>query len=166
VKIGVAFQAVTTTQGDETTEPTLIMDWPGANNEKVPSEISYSPSDGASQQWGGSFSPGSLKLIWTKLELEQLNRSDELNLILGALEGTNNLDFRAIQQARGLPSYPAKDSVQIVTDYLIKARERLCGHLVTTFAPELLNTIPIDLVVSVPAVGVTACQTHLAANIF
>jgi hypothetical protein len=148
----VAFQVVTTAQGEETREPTLIMDWPGANNEKVSSDISYTPSDGTAVQWGGSFSPGSLKLIWTKLELEQQSKSDELNLILAALHGTNNLDFRTIQQSQGLPSYPAKDSVQIVTDYLVKVREKLCGHLVGEYTQELVNTISVDLVMSVPAV--------------
>ena len=164
LKTGVAFQAVAGTQGEETQEPTLIMDWPGTNNEKVPSEISYSDSDGTSVQWGASFSPNSLKLIWTKLELEPQTRLEELDLILAALHGTNNLDFRTIQQSRGLPSYPAKDPEEIVADYLTRIREKLRRRLVEDFSQEILNTITIDLVMSVPVVCVSVCESHIVAD--
>jgi hypothetical protein len=151
---GVAYQAVTANLGHERDDPVkLVQDWPGGvTSIKVPSEISYSPATSGASQWGGDFAPGSLKLVWTKLDLDRQERSEELNMILNALVGTNNLDFDLIQQSQGLPSYPAKDPVDIVADYLEKVRERLWHHLSQTYPPAVLEATRIDLVFTVPAV--------------
>ena len=154
-RTGVAFQAVTATQsGAAEGSLNLIKDWGlrSGVSDKVPSAISYTPSTDDYRQWGADLSPGSLTMVWTKLELEQQSRSDELSMILGALKGSNNLDYRTIKEAQGLPSYPAKDPVVIVADYLTKVREHLWGQLLSVYGEALLANIIIDLVVSVPAV--------------
>jgi hypothetical protein len=154
-EIGVAFQAV----GGELN---LVQDWPGnANTQKVPSEISYSLATDNTTQWGGDFSPDSTKLQWTKLELDEQKRSDELNTILDALKGTNNLDFSIIQQSQGMPSYPAKDPVDVIADYLEKVRESLWRDLLSTVGAVVLDTIPVDLVFTVPAVRRSICETPI-----
>jgi hypothetical protein len=132
-----------------------VTDWPKHADDKVPSEISYSPSQGFGLQWGYDISPGSCKLVWTKLELDQQRRSDELRMLLDALIGMGNLDVRKIEQASGLPPYPGKDPVELVGDYLSSVREHLMHLLVNTYGADYLSTVPIDLVVTVPAV----CQS-------
>lgn len=159
LEIGVGFQVVSQAAEGEFN---LVRDWPGgAITDKVPSEYSYSPAPEGTSQWGGHFSSGSTKLVWTKLQLDEQKRTEELSMILDALIGTNNLDFEIIRQSRGLPSYPAKDPVEVVADYLEKVRQVLWANLLQTFGPVVLQTIPVDLVFTVPAV----CRAKLEVSI-
>ncbi len=50
------------------------------------------------------------------------------------------------------PSYPGKEPVDIVADYLGKVREHLMTNLVLKYTREILRTMPVDLVITVPAV--------------
>src|SRR5436190_12454633 len=69
---GVAFLVA---NGTEKIAEFLITDWSTKTKEKteqkVPSEISYAPAMSSEEQWGYDISPGSVKMEWTKLELEQ-----------------------------------------------------------------------------------------------
>ena len=85
--IGITYGLVTTSGGREHVEEFICSAWPGRNEQKVRSEISYSAApSGEFHQWGFDIAPGSLKLVWTKLELDQQERPDELELILKALD--------------------------------------------------------------------------------
>jgi hypothetical protein len=152
VTIGITYCVLKTEGGRESLEEHVYTNWPkGGGFEKVPSEISYSTTSGVERQWGFDIAPGSLKFVWTKLELDQQERSEELVLILKALDGMGNLDPENIREADGLPSYPAKDSVDIVAEYLTKVREYVRDH--PQLHPTYLSMPPIDLVVTVPAVS-------------
>ena len=152
---GVAFQDVTAIQSEVDVDQIRLVDvWPPRKTSaKVPSEISYSSAPGRERQWGSDISQEAVKMVWTKMELDQQERSDELRMILDALNGMNNLDLKAIERSRGIPDYPAMDPVDIVADYLSKVRAHLVQTLEATYGKEYLTIIPIDLVITVPAVS-------------
>jgi hypothetical protein len=85
----------------------VVMDWgPHMENQpKVPSVISYSPSSEAEEkQWGKDLSPDAEVMVNTKLELDvQDNLSDELDLIIRALDGMSNLNFDHVRKSMGAP---------------------------------------------------------------
>jgi hypothetical protein len=150
---------VKTENGKEVVEEFVYSDWhKGFGLGKVPSEISYFATMGGERQWGFDIAPGSLKFTWTKLELDQQARPDELVLILKALDGMKNLDARKIPGADGFPSYPAKDPVEIIAEYLTQVREYVKDNPPAGLHPTYLSTIPIDFIFTVPAVSNTLHQ--------
>jgi hypothetical protein len=154
VTIGISYGVVKTTGGTEHFEEFVYSEWPhGGNDEKVPSEISYSTASGNEGQWGYNIAPGSLKFAWTKLELDQQERPDELKLILKALEGMKLMDPNHVPGAHRFSSHLAKDSVDIVADYLTRVREYVRDHPPSGFHQAFFAVTPVDLVVTVPAVS-------------
>jgi hypothetical protein len=133
----------------------IVEDWGRqmGNSAKIPSVISYSPCTRAQeQQWGASISPDAITMINTKLELDlQDNKSEELDLILQALDGMNNLHFEHVKASKGYPEYTWKGPGDIVTDYLTKIFQYL-SLAIKNFSPELRARIPVDIVVTVPVV--------------
>lgn len=136
----------------------LIEQWPtrpnasSAGSQKVPSRISYSPAPNGEHQWGFDIAPGSLEIMWTKLELDDQKIYEELSMILRALDAMKDFDPAVIESEDGLPSYPAQDPVDIAADYLRYVREYVRDHPPRNLSTALLSTLPIDLVVTVPAV--------------
>lgn len=152
--IGIAYGVVTTTDGREDLEQFPYSEWRrGGGAEKVPSEISYSATPNNEAQWGYDIAPRSVKFAWTKLELDQQERPDELELILKALEGMQYLDPNHDQEANRFLSYFSKDQVDIVAEYLTRVREYVRDHPPHGFHQAFLSVTPVDLVVTVPAVG-------------
>jgi len=137
--------------------------WPHGGQVKVPSQVAYSSSHEHNAQWGYDISPQALRLVWTKLELDKQDRVDELNHLLGALNGMKDLNLEEIARSRGLPEYPAKEPVEIVSDYLSFVRE----HVVKLDMPysvgeALLQRFPIDIVVTCPTVSPL---THMSCRL-
>lgn len=131
-----------------------LQNWPGlANNPKVPSVISYSGSNESESQWGYEISKNALTLVWTKLELDDCERPEELGLILTALRGMENLDFEHIREQKGLPSYPAREPEQVIADYLSEVRKYVMAHLPGDISRTYFDTVSTDLVVTVPSVS-------------
>lgn len=132
-----------------------VTSWSRGGRPKVPSVISYSPAEGGQAQWG--YETSGTEMVWTKLQLEEQGRLDELELVLKALDGMANLDLTQIVGSRGLPAYPSKEPVEIVTDYLTLFRE----HFVETdlrgvnsaIGAPLLRRTPIDIVLTCPIVS-------------
>ena len=87
-------------------------------------------------------------MVHTKLGLEVCDASDELDFILEALDGMDNLDFEYVRASRGFPKYTWKMPEKIVGDYLSKVAEEVARR----FPEELRARIPVDIVVTVPAV--------------
>lgn len=138
-----------------------VTSWGARGNPKVPSEIAYSPAEGGDANWGYEIREPAVKMIWTKLQLEEQSRLEELDLIVKALDGMSNLGLRQITESRGLPSYPAKEPIEIVTEYL----SLVCQHLIEAelnrrYGPELLRRTPINLVVTCPNVGTRKPLLH------
>ena len=95
-------------------------------------------------------------MVWTKLQLDEQDRVDELELVLKALEGMANLDLSKIQSSKGLPAYPAKEPVDVVADYLSLLRAHLIDNDLegsyATIGQALLRRTPIDVVLTCPIV--------------
>lgn len=92
-------------------------------------------------------------MSWTKLELEEQERREELRLILEALTAMGNLDISSIERSYGLPSYPGVDPMDIVTDYLTLVRNHIWTFLGNKYGTVYLDITPIDLVITIPAVN-------------
>jgi hypothetical protein len=92
-------------------------------------------------------------MVWTKLELDQQGREQELQCILDGLIGMRNLDLDEIRRESGLPSYPAKEPVDIVADYLSKVRGRLVEELILEKGQAVFSNLVTDIVITVPAVS-------------
>jgi len=90
-------------------------------------------------------------MVHTKLQLDVDDTSAELDLILQALEGMHNLSFQYIEDSEGKPKYPRKGPEEIVEDYLSKVFDYLL-ETIGQFTEELRNNIPVDIVVTIPAV--------------
>lgn len=121
------------------------------NTQKVPSRISYSPAREGEKQWGKDMSTDAIVILHTKLELdEQPDKEDELDSLLYTLEGMKNLNFEDIQKAGPNPAFPVQNPEDIVTDYMAKVYERV--NLTLDFLKNLRDTIPVDIVFSLPLV--------------
>jgi len=150
LELGVAFAFVEGNEVRGAIQP--VLDWPGRRIEqKVSSEISYSPALGGERQWGYDINENSLKWRWTKLELDQQERPDELRLLLEAVIGMANLDVSKVDQSNGQALAYSKTPERIVADYLSHVREHLVRKLRVEY-PDTFTILAIDLVVTVPAV--------------
>jgi hypothetical protein len=131
----------------------IVQDWsPGMGNHlKIPSVISYSLSVNREQQWGTDLSPQAIAMVHTKLQLDVDDPSVELDLILQALDGMQNLHFQYIIDSGGAPKYPRKGPEEIVTDYLTKVFDYLL-KAVQHFTEAFREATPVDIIATVPAV--------------
>jgi hypothetical protein len=119
-----------------------VQDWPSAHTiigtkEKTPSEIAYLP-DGI--KWGGLIPPHVQRNMWTKLELD-IPQQGEAGTIRQELAGT-------IAIVGGNQKAP----VEIVADYLSQVKDHLIRNLDNQYGAKLWRTLPVTLVVTVPAV--------------
>lgn len=151
--VGIAY-AIHDNSSPELSNIRPVKDWGDdmSNEVKIPSVISYSPSTHkGEQQFGASLSPDAVAMVNTKLELEaQDTRLDELDLIIQVLEGTKDLNFEHVKRAQGYPGYTWKAPEDIVTDYLTKLFEHFERAMV--YLTEIKNNVPVDIMVTVPAV--------------
>ncbi|KAL6707742.1 hypothetical protein ACN47E_003863 [Coniothyrium glycines] len=127
----------------------VVKDWPSRHTkigtkEKVPSEIAYL-KDGI--EWGSLIATNVQRHMWTKLELDQINlpnSTGEAAKILQELSLSGN----------GPPMCP----VDIISDYLNEVRKHLLTNLDNRYGPQLWRTLPITLIVTVPAVWSDAAK--------
>jgi hypothetical protein len=117
----------------------VIKDWPLRHTkigtkEKVPSEIAYLP-EGA--QWGGLIPPNVQRHMWTKLKLDRPQVGEAARI------------FKELT----LSDRPTKKKpVEIVADFLRHIKGHVVKNLDDQYGEELWKTLPITLVVTVPAV--------------
>lgn len=154
---GVAYRALTFEPiGSGKIKPSAISTvtaWPGIGNEnKVPSEMSYATGPGGEHQWGFDFSDKAPRLVLTKLELEHDEPKTELGKLLDAVRQIEVLSVGQIDQNNGLALSYTKSAEDIVKDYLVGIREQLFKDLRSVYPAAYLSSIPIDLVITVPAV--------------
>lgn len=116
----------------------VVHDWPSRHGkigtkEKVPSEVAYLKEG---LRWGSDIPPHEKRHMWTKLELD--NRGDgEAAMVIG--ETVSSFGVR-------------KPPVEIVADFLAQVKAHLIKNLDDKYGKELWRTLPITLVVTVPAV--------------
>jgi hypothetical protein len=123
----------------------IVQDWPSAHTmvgtkEKVPSEIAYL-LDGV--RWGALIPPHVARHMWTKLELDtpqsgeaEKIRRELAGLRLGGTGGTGG----------------QRQPVDVIADFLAEVKKHLIKNLDRQYGPELWRTLPMTLVVTVPAV--------------
>jgi hypothetical protein len=138
----------------------VITNWPGptstATSEKVPSQIAYGTKFEGGFEWGNKFKSRTKREVWTKLLLDETMKRDEMRLILELLTG-NKTENKHLKSDDGKddddrPStYPEKDPVKIVGDFLSGVRKHVMSRLETTYG-KILREFEIKLVVTVPAV--------------
>jgi hypothetical protein len=123
----------------------VIHDWPSCHSkigtkEKVPSEIAYT-TEGV--RWGSLIKPNISRHMWTKLQLEgsQAGESAKIQKELESIvEGSN------------------KAPVEIAADFLRQLKDHLVANLDQKYGKELWRTLPITLVITVPAVWSDAAK--------
>jgi hypothetical protein len=126
------------------------------NHKKIPSVISFSPpTEAMEQQWGSDLSEDAVTMIHTKLELDIQDVAGELDLLIQAMEGMKDLSFQNLRGVGVLPAYTDKSAEQVVTEYLSKVFEYL-SEVILNFSKELRDQVPVDIVVTVPTVRLTA----------
>ncbi|EUC31458.1 hypothetical protein COCCADRAFT_38444 [Bipolaris zeicola 26-R-13] len=115
----------------------IVQDWPSCHGkfgtrEKVPSEIAYL-QEGV--RWGSDIPPHEKRHMWTKLELDNREDSEvaKINNELSLLESR-------------------KPPMKIIADFLEQVKTHLIKNLDDRYGKELWRTLPITLVVTVPAV--------------
>ncbi|KAG0637899.1 hypothetical protein HOY80DRAFT_907084 [Tuber brumale] len=137
----------------------LIHNWPGkaqnATNEKVPSQVAYgSFAEGRTFEWGNRIPPRAERQVWTKLQLDEGQRREELKMLLALLSG--NLENMSIggsgEDDDNPPLYPGKQPQDVVADFLTGVNEHVVQTLIKQFSHRLLCTLQIEIVITVPAV--------------
>jgi hypothetical protein len=93
---------------------------------------------------------------WTKLELEPRTTVKELDVLRDLMQGLDLInELRTNENAANtneIPRHLARDSGDIVMDYLSEiAREWY--RFIQSQALNVLNNVPIDIVITHPAVG-------------
>ena len=129
-------------------------DWRGGGSvtDKVPSVISYDLSPARYQQWGYSIDPSSTVFQWTKLELKRRSVKDELDSLVELLDGLSNLRPDGLKDGVYPQRHYCKSATEVVEDFLMKVARYWRSSLSTT-SQHLFANIPIDLVISHPAVS-------------
>jgi hypothetical protein len=126
----------------------VVQDWPSAHSmvgtkEKVPSEVAYLENGIG---WGSNIPPHVQRYIWTKLELDspKTGEAEKIRQELAAFSiGGNDCD---------------RHPVTVIADFLCKVKEHLIKNLDRQYGKELWRTLPITLVVTVPAVWSDAAK--------
>ncbi|KAF1911224.1 hypothetical protein BDU57DRAFT_485781 [Ampelomyces quisqualis] len=123
----------------------VVKDWPSRHTkigtkEKVPSEIAYLPEG---TQWGSLIAPNVQRHMWTKLELDSAQIGEAAKIVREL--SLNNQG-------------PDKKAVDIVADFLAHVKDHLIQNLDNRYGKELWKTLPITLVVTVPAVWSDAAK--------
>ncbi|KAF2813601.1 uncharacterized protein BDZ99DRAFT_568759 [Mytilinidion resinicola] len=125
--------------------------WPGGETQKVPSTISYAECSCGKRckQWGHNIDDNSLRMQWTKLELEPRSIRSELEVLRDLTKGLDLPTTLHNNQGAFVPRHLAKDAEDVVRDYLYKIARLwyLDIKATSTFA---LDRIPVDMVVTHP----------------
>jgi hypothetical protein len=141
----------------------VFRDWPGGDQNKVPSKLSYSSSWDtiAKEQWGYSMDADRRVIVlqWTKMELMNQDTAMELKKLKVLLEGhklietycekTDPYDTLALADA---PLHLFKNSEDIMRDYLIRLVTRWWERTIVESRFMLENT-HVDVIVTHPAVS-------------
>ncbi|KAG9187462.1 hypothetical protein G6011_05333 [Alternaria panax] len=123
----------------------VIQDWPSRHTkigtkEKVPSEIALKDRS----QWGCLIPPNVQRHMWTKLLLDE-PKAGEMNKIMSEIS-LNNIQG------------PSTKPVDIIAECLAHIKAHLIKNLDIQYSKGLWMTLPITLVVTVPAVWSDAAK--------
>lgn len=125
--------------GEKGEQVEIIHDWPSKHTsigtkEKVPSEISYQKEG---LIWGSLIAPNVDRHVWTKLQLDPQENGEAAKI------------YRELSRSR---QTERKEPVDIVADYLAQVKAHLIQNLDQKYGKALWRSLPMTLVVTVPAV--------------
>ena len=117
----------------------VIQDWPSrhtkiATKDKVPSELALKDLS----NWGSLIAPNEQRHMWTKLLLDD-PKAGEVDKILRELTLSD-------------PTRPSAKPVEVISKYLAHVKAHLIKNLDIHYGKGLWRTLPLTLVVTVPAV--------------
>ncbi|KAF1969591.1 hypothetical protein BU23DRAFT_591586 [Bimuria novae-zelandiae CBS 107.79] len=152
---GVSFVETSNTKGTEE-RIQIIQNWPSAHTmigtkEKVPSEIAYL-HDGI--KWGGLIPPHVQRNMWTKLELDTPK------------QGEAEAIRQELAQLTLMGGGNQKKPTEIVADYLSQVKDHLIKNLDDQYGSKLWRTLPMTLVITVPAVWSDAAKHKTLEAVF
>jgi hypothetical protein len=127
------------------------MKWPGGNEPKVPSIITYSSNRG--EQWGYGIGDNASVIEWTKLQLERPSRLEALQGLLKVLQESEQLNIGEWTLETQIPRHLIKTPVNVMADYLAWVAESVHKDIKNNKDEEVLKKFPIDLVITHPAVS-------------
>ncbi|KAK0737288.1 hypothetical protein B0T21DRAFT_287289 [Apiosordaria backusii] len=133
----------------------VITAWPPKEEqEKVPSQLSYSVTPKGCEQYGYDIDDNSLVLKKTKIQLEAMgSRLEELRTLSELLKELRDLDLSEEEVIEnGIPEHLAKEPEEIVKDYLDEIAEKTHKVINTDLGRHVLSNVAIDLVVTHPAI--------------
>jgi hypothetical protein len=136
----------------------VFKSWGVGQEPKVPSQISYAPGSLNQQQWGFSIEAGAPAFRWTKLALRSQPTIDELESMKDLAEGLSQLSRLEsgdvdVSDIR----YMCKTPEDIVADYLAIVSQMWEDSIRSRFTT-VLDEVPIDLVITHPAVSIQSLQ--------
>lgn len=140
-----------------------------SNLKKIPSVLSFTRKsvEKKERQFGADLSRDAIAMVHTKLQLDVGSTSNELDHILEALEGVQNLNFQYVKASDGLPRHTLLGPEEIVKEYL----ERVYHYLIESnsdslsdFERDLRLRTPVDIVMTIPAVSSFPCVFLAPAN--
>lgn len=120
----------------------IVQNWPQLHSligtkDKVPSEIAYAKGE---KQWGCKIHANTPRFMWTKLELEDSESTRTTHL-------REEMSLLSSGSGNG-----GKRPVEIVADFLVEVKKVLFENLDNHYGPQLWRSLPLKLVVTVPAV--------------
>ncbi|KAF2849834.1 hypothetical protein T440DRAFT_518705 [Plenodomus tracheiphilus IPT5] len=135
---GVSF-CETSKHGMQGNQIDIIHDWPsiGVRNvtkEKVPSEVTYQDQGIV---WGSSIPSDVPRHMWTKLQLDNKQAGEVAKITREISTSSQN---------------SSKQPDEVITDFLAQIKAHLIKNLDQKYGRALWSTMPITLVVTVPAV--------------
>ena len=152
---GVAYAKTTGSDDLDLENIYVVTTWDGEEQDKVPSQFSYSETPNFKKQYGYDIDDGSDVLARTKLEFEDGDdRLRELKAFTDTLYGLSKIeltDEAAISSE--IPEHLSKNAEDIVEDYLREVAEVVRVHITTTFGKRVPDQIPIDMIITHPAVS-------------
>ena len=128
------------------------------NAPKVPSLISYSKTSATRRhrQWGYSIDENSHVIRWTKLELESRSKEKELDILRDLVDGLDLVSQLHTNKDTSLrnkvPEHITKDAEDVVQDFLGKVSREWYLYMKRQ-GKYTLESVPLDMVISHPAVG-------------
>ncbi|KAF8541822.1 hypothetical protein BDD12DRAFT_803390 [Trichophaea hybrida] len=145
---------------DEVKSIQLIHNWPGtgsnATKEKVPSQIAYGNfDDDETELWGDLIPPNVPRQTWLKLRLDEPKPRLCIHQMWGVLSGMDSLeiaDNNDSDSEDNPPSYPGKQPVDMISDYLKAVNTHVVTVLTAQYTDAILKTMDFEVVVTVPAV--------------
>jgi hypothetical protein len=140
----------------------LFQKWPLRDAQKVPSVISFDYTREGKNQWGYSMDDEAVNVLqWTKLELEPRTTLKELEVMESLLSGLDPVcKLRKGERGTDVPRHITKSEGRVVEEYLRKLAEEWQAYI-SGQGGAILANIPLDIVVTHPAVSVLLNSTCL-----